>query len=188
MTDDPYVYPGTSILRNRLGLTDAAALARLERRLVTQRLREGAPAGTFDFDHLRAIHRHLFQDIFDWAGEPRTVEIAKGGQQFQLRRFLANGMADVRRRLRASGYLRGRSQEDFAAAAGEIIGDVNFLHPFRDGNGRTQLLYLQQLADGAGHTFDLTLLHREAWISACRRSHLGDNAALAACIVAAIRS
>jgi cell filamentation protein len=55
----------------------------MERRLVVQRSREGAPTGDFDLRHLRAIHRHLFQDVYDWAGEIRTVEIAKGGSQFR---------------------------------------------------------------------------------------------------------
>ena len=81
---DPYTYPGSTVLRNKLGLTHAAQLDRLERRLVTQRAAEGIPAGGFDLAHLRTIHRHLFQDVYDWAGELRTVEIAKGGHQFQL--------------------------------------------------------------------------------------------------------
>lgn len=77
---DPYLYPGAGVLRNRLGLTDPDQLDRVERRLVTQRIIEGAPTGDFDVAHLRAIHRHLFQDVYAWAGELRTVEIAKGGQ------------------------------------------------------------------------------------------------------------
>jgi cell filamentation protein len=85
---DPYVYPGTTILRNRLGITDAKTLDRLERRLVVQRIRQGVPVGSFDLIHLRGIHRHLFQDIYDWAGELRSVEINRAGQQFQFRQFI----------------------------------------------------------------------------------------------------
>jgi cell filamentation protein len=81
---DPYLIPGTKVLRNRLGISDARRLDRIERRIVADRIAEGAPVGAFDLGRLRAIHRHLFQDIYDWAGELRTVEINKGGHQFQF--------------------------------------------------------------------------------------------------------
>jgi cell filamentation protein len=133
--EDPYVLPGSTVLRNKLGATTADALDRVERRLVVQRAREGMPTGDFDLDHLRSIHRHLFQDVYAWAGEVRTVEISKDGSQFQFRRFIGTGMADVHRRLAQSNFLRGLSAVDFAAAAGTALGDVNYVHPFRDGNG-----------------------------------------------------
>lgn len=76
---DPYTYPGSTVLRNRLGLTDAVRLDRLERQLVTQRAAEGIPAGGFDLAHLRAIHRHLFQDVYDWAGELRMWRLPRAG-------------------------------------------------------------------------------------------------------------
>jgi len=125
VTDDPYVYPGTTILRNRLGIKDARLLDYYERELVTQRQREGVPAGQFDLDHLKAIHHHLFEDVYEWAGQVRTVEISKGGWQFQFCRFIDTGMADVHRRLEGSAFLQGLPPEDFAAGAGQIIGDVN---------------------------------------------------------------
>ena len=81
---DPYLISGTKVLRNRLGISDARRFDRIERRLVADRIAEGAPLGAFDLPHLRAIHRHLFQDVYDWAGELRTVEINKGGHQFQF--------------------------------------------------------------------------------------------------------
>ncbi len=63
--------------------------------MVGDRIAEGVPKGSFDLAHLRAIHRHLFQDVYDWAGELRTVEIFKGGNQFQFRQYIPTGMADV---------------------------------------------------------------------------------------------
>ncbi len=83
--NDPYVYPGTTTLQNRFGITDPKILDKVERRYVIQRSKGNVPVGSFDLAHLRAIHRHLFQDIYDWAGELRTVEIFKGGSQFQFR-------------------------------------------------------------------------------------------------------
>lgn len=147
MTDsDPYLYRGSAVLINRLGIKDADRLDHVERELVTQRTAEGVPTGRFDINHLRAIHRHLFQDVYAWAGELRTVEIAKGGSQFQFRQFIETGMADVHRRLVQADFLRGLSRDAFAEAAGPIMGDINYVHPFREGNGRAQLQYLEQLA------------------------------------------
>jgi cell filamentation protein len=177
--EDPYVYPGTSILRNRLGITDEAELERVEREIATQRASEPMPTGDFDLTHLRAIHRHLFQDIYDWAGEIRTVEISKEGHQFQFRRFIETGMADVHRRLVAAGFLAGLELVRFAEAAGQITGDINYVHPFREGNGRTQLQYLRPLAEHAGHPLDLTRIERDAWMAASREAHRGDYARMA---------
>ena len=177
--DDPYCYPGSSSLRNRLGLTNPAQLDRMERRLVAQRVAEGAPGGGFDLTHLRAIHKHLFQDVYDWAGEVRTVEIAKGGHRFQLRQFIATGMADVHRRLEKADLLRGLTRDAFVEASGPILGDVNYVHPFREGNGRVQLQYLEQLAVQAGHPIDLTRIDPGRWLEASRSSHNGDYSLMA---------
>ena len=74
-----YRYPDSDVLRNRLGITDAGQLEHVEFLLVSQRLEEAIPKGNFDLPHLQKIHRHLFQDVYDWAGEIRKVDIGKGG-------------------------------------------------------------------------------------------------------------
>ena len=186
MSDDPYVYPGTSILRNKLGLHDVAELDRVERRMAIQRAREGVPSGDFDLKHLQAIHRHLFQDIYDWAGEIRTVEIAKNGQPFMFRQYIRTGMEDVHRRIRDGRYLRGSSPDAFAEKAGMIIGDVNHIHPFREGNGRTQMFYLKQLAERAGHQISLERVNGEQWIEASILANQGEYAAMSKSIRAAL--
>ncbi len=186
MSDDPYLYPGTNVLRNRLGIHDPVRLAVHERALVTQRIRQGLPTGDFDLPHLQAIHHHLFQDLYDWAGKIRTVEISKGKSLFQFQRYIQTGMADVHRRVLESEYLRHLSPDAFAAKAGEIIGDVNYVHPFREGNGRAQLLYLKQLAERAGHPLDLTRLSPTTWLPASEAAHLGRYDAMAAAIRAAL--
>lgn len=171
MVDDPYVYPGTRILRNRLNILDADMLDLAERRLSTARMRQGIPLGDFDLRHLKAIHFHLFQDIFDWAGQIRTVEISKGESQFQFRQYIETGMADVNRRLLKAGFLKGMERSAFATGAAEIIGDVNYVHPFREGNGRTQLQYLKLLCKQAGHPVDLTKIDAAGWLQASREAH-----------------
>jgi cell filamentation protein len=185
--DDPYLFPGTSVLRNRLGLTDPGQLDKVERRLVAQRIAEGVPTGDFDLIHLRAIHRQLFQDVYDWAGDLRSGEISKGGHQFQFRQYIETGMADIHRRLRQAEFLRGLSAGAFAEAAAPIMGDVNYVHPFREGNGRVQLQYLEQLAEQAGHPIDLTRIEPQGWLEASRSSHEGDHGPMVAAISRTLR-
>lgn len=187
MSDEAYCYPPDfTVLRNRFGIRDAAELDELERAFVVRRMREALLTGGFDLAHLRALHRHLFQDVYDWAGELLTVEIAKGGHQLQFRRFIETGMADVHRRLVAQDFLRGLSASDFAEKAGAILGDVNYCHPFRQGNGRTQLVDLRQLAARAGRRLRLERLGRDAWMEASREAHLGRYEAMSRCIAQAI--
>jgi cell filamentation protein len=187
MSDTEYCYPPDyAVLRNKLNLRDARELAFYETEHTMQRAAQGVPSGKFDLAHLKAIHRHLFQDVYDWAGEIRTVEISKGGSQFQFRRYIEAGMADVHRRLVAKRFLKGLEPAAFAAEAGQIVGDVNYVHPFREGNGRVQMLYLEQLARQAGHPLDLRKFDRDAWMAASRQAHLGRYEAMGACIAAAL--
>ena len=171
---DPYVYPDSNTLRNRLGIRKQRELDRVERHLVLDRIAEGVPRGSFDLSHLRAVHRHLFQDLYDWAGELRTVEIFKGGNQFQFRQYIPTGMADVHRRLTRAKFLQRLPANEFAREAGVIIGDINYIHPFREGNGRTQAQYLKQLAEQAGHPLDLRRIDPKSWIEASKASHSAD--------------
>jgi cell filamentation protein len=186
-SNDPYVYPGTTTLRNRLGLTDPADLDRIERLYVTDRTTRGIPRGSFDLSRLRAIHHHRFQDVYDWAGELRTVEISKGDQQFQFRKYILTGMADVHGRLVRSHFLKGLSSAQFAEQASVVIGDINSIHPFRQGNGRTQLQYLKQLAVSAGHSLNLVHIPASRWIEASISSHSADYRPMAAAIAAALK-
>lgn len=184
---DVYCYPPDyRILRNRYNIRDQRELDAVERVFVTQRLSEPAPAGNFDLAHLKAIHRYLFQDVYEWAGDIRTVEISKDGSQFQFRRFIETGMADVHRRLVERDFLKGLNPDTFTREAGQILGDVNYVHPFREGNGRTQLVYLKQLADRAGHAIDLAQIDKDAWMAASREAHFGRYDAMGKCIAVAI--
>ncbi|WP_208249028.1 Fic family protein [Rhizobium sp. T1470] len=183
---DPYVFPGTQTLRNKLDIRDAALLDRAERRIATQRVREGVPKGDFDLAHLQAIHKHLFQDVYEWAGQVRTVDIAKDTEQFLACSRIETGMADVKSRLEKKGHLQFLRRAEFAKEAAVILGDVNFVHPFREGNGRTQMQYLKQLAEHAGHNLDLTLIPESAWIAASRDAHHANYEPMARCIDAAI--
>lgn len=187
MNDPVYCYPPDhTILRNKLGIRDPAELDVTEREYSTFRIGQGCPVGDFDLDHLRAIHAHIFQDVYDWAGGLRMVEISKGGSQFMPRQFIETGMADVHRRVVSENYLQGLNSDDFAERAGEIIGDINHIHPFREGNGRTQLQYLRQLSYQAGHPIDLRKLAPGAWIRASIEANRGEYQEMRASIITAL--
>ena len=182
MSDDPYVYPGTIVLKNKFDIRDVVALDETERELVAQRLIQKIPTGNFDLEHLKSIHRHLFQDLYSWAGEIRTVEINRDGHQFQFRQYIETGMANVHRRIVTERNFQGCKPAAFARKAAEIIGDINYAHPFRDGNGRTQLQYLKQLGERAGHPLDLSLLQKDSWIEASKEAHQARYDDMARCI------
>ncbi|MBL4808238.1 MAG: Fic family protein [Rhodobacteraceae bacterium] len=166
-----YRYPNSNVLRNKFGITDHALLENIELAHVTQRTKIGMPKGNFDLQHLQGIHRHLFQDVYDWAGDIRKVDFGKGGNWFHPFGRIEMGMADVQKRLAGEQYLRGLDRSDFAKRAGEYIGDVNRAHPFREGNGRTQFQYLKQLGEQAGHQIDLSRFEQASWIQASKEAN-----------------
>lgn len=166
-----YKYPGTDVLRNKLGIQDAAALDYAERMHVRRQVVKGCPSGQFDLTHLQAIHRHLFQDVYEWAGEIRQVPLRKGDSQFFPPSRIGLAMEDIHRRLVKQNYLCNLDEAAFSKGAGTIIGDINLVHPFREGNGRTQLQYLQQLGIKAGHIIRLSEIDPKQWIEASKRAN-----------------
>lgn len=150
---DPYVYPGTDVLINKLNIRDAKALVQADADLVYHRLDElyDVPvAGTFDLDHLRTIHRRLFGDLYAWAGELRTVPIAKGNSLFALPAYLAQAADALFAELRRERRLLGLPKDELVARLAYYLGELNALHPFREGNGRTQREFIRELALHAG--------------------------------------
>lgn len=151
--EDPYCYPGTRVLRNKFDITDFDELCEAERRLAKYRAEEllSSPiSGTFDLAHLQAIHNFLFQDIYDWAGEIRTVDIAKSN--LFCRHFLIKDEARrIFNELKSEKYLANLNINDFTKRLAYYFAEINALHPFREGNGRTQREFIRQLAFQNGY-------------------------------------
>ncbi len=154
MSVDPYVDPRTGVLRNRLGITDPTVLASAEARLAAAAevvlFAEHLDLGRYDLAHLRAIHRHLFREIYDWAGELRTVNMSKGDSVFALVEWLEPQAEQVFAWLASEQHLLNRSRVEFIEGVSRFLSDLNALHPFREGNGRTQRAFLRLLAADAG--------------------------------------
>ena len=155
--DSIYTDPATGILRNLGGITDRAALTFAETAATTKRARElkTNPIHVIDSGSLFAIHRHLFQDIYEWAGKQRTVEISKGGKQFfPLSRF-PNALKFIDDLLTVYMGIDKTDKAKLSRKLAEILDSVNYLHPFREGNGRTQREFLRLLARQKGWTLSL---------------------------------
>jgi cell filamentation protein len=135
--------------------------------------------GDFDLEHLQAIHRHLFQDVYPWAGEVRTVGIQKGGQGFlppEHVRIVVDGAA---RMMHEDGMLRpGMDTARWSSLLAERLNDVNEAHPFREGNGRAQRLYFDQVAEVGGKTIHWSVLTKEQNIAVSHAARTGNLAPL----------
>lgn len=153
-SNDPYVYAGTNVLRNKFDLRDFDELWDTERAITgvaAAELEEHSIKGSFDLEHLKAIHKALFGDIYDWAGTVREKGfISKGNSLFCGAEFIIPYSDDLFAKLKAENYLQGLGREEFIQRVAFYISEINALHPFREGNGRTQRIFINQLAKQAG--------------------------------------
>ncbi len=177
---DPYCYDGTTVLKNIPGLRTQAELAAFEAISTAAQANLPLPSGHLSVTQYRAIHRHLFQDVYAWAGRYRTVRLGKDGSAFCYPEHIAREMTALFAGLKAKHYLANLSAESFAPAAAEFLATLNAIHPFREGNGRTQTSFLALLANHAGYPLDLDRLEREPFLAAMVASFKGNNLPLTA--------
>lgn len=176
--DDPYCYKGTSTLKNKLGLRDPALLEAFEVEMTSLRAREPLPGGKFDPLHYRRVHHHLFQDVYGWAGKYRTVRTSKGGNPFCFPEHIDATMRDVFRSLAASGAVKASGSDKFVSEIAHFLAELNAIHPFREGNGRSQLSFVAMLGEQAGFPFDFHLVRRATFLPAMIESYAGNLAPL----------
>lgn len=170
---DPYIDPATGVLKNLLGARTREQLEHAEVLLVEGRafeLAESPVPVTGDFAHLQAIHRHLFQDVYGWAGQPRQgVDISKpGGHGFLPVSVIPSAAEFAFGELAGEGFLRGLDRSQFIERVAHHYDQINYLHPFREGNGRTQRVFWAQIADQAGHPIDWSSVPGPVNDAACR--------------------
>ena len=163
MKPHPYCYPGTNVYRNTFDIRDAKELEDLERDLSAYRLLTLPHDAPITPAGYRAIHRYLFQDLYDWAGQYRRVTTGRGAAAFCRAEFIEAEMSKRFAAIDAEHDLRGLAADRFAARAAEHLNELNAIHPFLDGNGRTQRAFLEILAERAGHAIDLARVDPTAW-------------------------
>lgn len=163
---DPYTDPETGLLRNRVGARTQPALDRAEAALSVVRLVELAdrypvpPSG--DLNELRGVHRYLFQDIYEWAGQPRTVDLRKpGGEPFLPAGQVEAGTGYVLDELRRDQHLSGLGRSRFVERLAHHVDALNYAHPFREGNGRAARVFWSRVSRDAGWSLDWRLVSRE---------------------------
>ena len=174
------------VLENRLGIKSSAELADAEERLSKKRaaelfdngLLESLEAGSFKA--LAAIHRHLFEGIYDFAGEMRAVDIAKGGFRFAPVLYLADAVARI----------EAMPQSTFDEIVEKYV-EMNVAHPFREGNGRAMRIWLDDMfKKEIGRAVDWSTIDKEDYLLAMERSPVRDTeikALLAAALTEAVR-
>ena len=180
---EDYVYPpgpgGVGVLRNQLGLTDMAQWHVAERALFFGRLQElrAEPAlieRTFDAAHWKAIHHHLFQDCYDWAGEFRTVDMRNGDHVFADQDSLAVLAEGFLANVRQADMFAGQDKPHVVAGLAVTLQAVNLIHPFREGNGRSQRILAEHVAEHAGYVLDWDRIGTEEQNEMMARSFDGD--------------
>jgi cell filamentation protein len=146
--DYTYTDPKTGVLRNLAGINDGATLIFVESGAVAKRMAElrAKPLKIKNAETLLAIHKHLFQDIYEWAGKVRTVEISKGGKPFFSLELFHRAFPYIDSLIAQYREIERSNKPALALKLAEILDHINYLHPFREGNGRTQREFLRLLA------------------------------------------
>jgi cell filamentation protein len=190
---DPHFDYANGILRNVRGFTEQGKLDKHERRhsaVAIYDLELNPVRGKFDQAHLQAIHRRIFEKVYPWAGELRQVNIARpGSYPFALVQFMQVNLDRTFASLASEGRLKTLSLASFADRAAFYMGELNTLHPFREGNGRTLREFIRELAAEAGFKIDWSRVTQEQMYEASSLSHnLGKSSGLAAVIRSALDS
>jgi len=169
----PHLIPGTNVLKNIPGITNQKILDRFELLSFLARL-DTTPEGDFSANHLKRIHAHTLQDVYEWAGEFRNVPIEKGISVFCRPEFIAQEAKKITESIDLP-KLKEMNFKEFSKELAEIVGELNAVHPFLDGNGRAIRVYAQKLSKAVGYELNVAELRGESWNEASEKSFFGDN-------------
>ena len=153
-----YCYKGTNVLINLLNIRDNKTLQRAESRIVATKLfelRKNEMIGNFDVEHFIKIHKFLFEDIYPFAGKFRTENIAKGYFSFAEWEYIDTELRKLLERLHKSNLLKNDTRAELVKDLAYYLAELNVLHPFREGNGRTIREFIRELAYKNGYLLDL---------------------------------
>jgi cell filamentation protein len=170
VTADPYVYPGTDVLINKENIRDRGQLRLFEAAVTANRMEHVPTDLPISYEGFRRLHRYIFQPVYVWAGKPRRINIAKGGTMFCLAPYIDQQMERRFSIIQSEKWVRGMTRESLIQRSSEHICEINAIHPFREGNGRTLRAFLQCLAGRSGHRLELERIDPAAWIDASVQS------------------
>lgn len=155
LTDD--CYKGTSCLINKFNIQDERQLELIESQITLGKismLLKNPLNGNFDFNHYKAIHKFIFEDLYEWAGNIRSVNLSKKGTVFVKADEIEKIAEACFKRLKECNFFKDLQFDDFIDGITDFYCITNNLHPFREGNGRTQRVFLSQLITNAGYSID----------------------------------
>jgi cell filamentation protein len=184
---DPYCYPDTSVLKNRPGFRNQSELDKFEAVMVKEQSTKPLPTGSLSVSHYRAIHRHLFGPVYVWAGRYRTVRMRKGESDFCYPEYIQHEMKKLFTFLTNENFFRDLPADDFARKAAKFLTLLNAIHPFREGNGRTQNTFLDLLSYRGGHPLVLSMLEPTRMLEAMIAGFNGDEQPLSILILTLMR-
>ena len=173
-----YCYPGTEVLKNKLNIHKREDLLFYETKITAAKLlslRRKGVTGDFSVKHLKQIHYTLFEDIYPFAGEFRTENIAKGSFRFAEWEYIEEQCNILLERLQKENTLQGLNKRAFVGRLSFYMAELNVLHPFREGNGRTIREFIRQLALKNGYILNLTKVDAKTILEACMISVVDLN-------------
>lgn len=168
-----YCYENSNILKNYFDIKDNNLLGKAERKITLAKLyelRQNNKIGKFDIKHFVSIHKFLFEDIYPFAGLFRTENIAKGSFCFAEWIYIEGELNRILNELKQEKYLKDLNKEEFAKRLAYYMSELNVLHPFREGNGRTIREFIRQLAYINGYILDLSNIKPEDMLNASIKS------------------
>lgn len=165
------IWPGTGTYRNKLGIRDPVELEMAERMIVSRRVEQGFPAQCtpYTYEGFRALHHHMFQDLYDWAGKERRYTSGRGPVPFAAPEHIGTWVEKQFATLdaRQKFHMR-RDRTAFVTQAATLVNEINAAHPFIDGNGRTQRQWLRLLAADMGYELRIRSVDKDRWNTASR--------------------
>lgn len=163
-----YCYPNSDVLKNILEIYDQDRLNSAEVEFTQYRLAtyQYVKLSEFNLETWKNIHFYLFQDIYEWAGELRTVKISKAETMFAMPSQLESYGNYQFQQLKKEKYLCELSRSQFVGRLAYHFGELNLLHPFREGNGRSQRLLFELIALNAGYALSWINVDNAGWIPA----------------------
>lgn len=165
--EDAYCYPGSTVLRNKLDIRDEPTLSEAEQQLsaIAADNVEFSPP-PYSLAYLQNIHRILFSDLFEWAGELRTVGMSKQATRFCQPEYMEKEASKIFTAMAAANWFEGMERTELIVAVAEAYSDINVVHPFREGNGRAQRILFEHLIMNAGFEISWWGIEKDEWIYA----------------------
>lgn len=165
--DDPYTYQNTDVLINKFDIRDHDILKEAEKEFTELAAAEITfKEPPYNFDYFCDIHRTLFGELFDWAGEIRSIDISKGSTRFCSCSFIEKEANKIFDNLGEENHLNNLEENQFIAKVAEYYCDINVLHPFREGNGRAQRVLFEHICINSGYNLNLSGVTVTEWINA----------------------